>query len=107
MDQSTAALPLEDNSKVKLNWIDCQLNPNSALFIVTDGIGTSLDNGNTTLGEYLRAEWARPCSMKQFTNALDFDRSGEDDDRTAVAIWIPPFTDDSPHPVIGSTDESS
>jgi hypothetical protein len=29
--------------------------------------------------------------MKQFTNALDFDRSGEDDDRTAVAVWIPPF----------------
>jgi serine/threonine protein phosphatase PrpC len=91
MDQSTAALPLQDNSKLKVDWIDVELAPGSALFVVTDGIGTSLDNGNTTLGEYLRSEWARPCSMKQFTNALDFDRSGEDDDRTAVAVWIPPF----------------
>lgn len=91
MDQSTAALPLHDNSKIRVDWIDIELAPGSALFVVTDGIGTSLDNGNTTLGEYLRSEWARPCSMKQFTNALDFDRSGEDDDRTAVAVWIPPF----------------
>jgi serine/threonine protein phosphatase PrpC len=91
MDQSTAALPLQDNSKLKVDWIDIELAPGSALFVVTDGIGTSLDSGNTTLGEYLRSEWARPCSMKQFTNALDFDRSGEDDDRTAVAVWIPPF----------------
>lgn len=91
MDQTTAALPLQDNSKLKVDWIDVELAPGSALFVVTDGIGTSLDNGNTTLGEYLRSEWARPCSMKQFTNALDFDRSGEDDDRTVVGIWIPPF----------------
>jgi serine/threonine protein phosphatase PrpC len=91
MDQSTAALPLQDNSKLKVDWIDVELAPGSALLVVTDGIGTSLDNGNTTLGEYLLSEWARPCSMKQFTNALDFDRSGEDDDRTVVAVWIPPF----------------
>jgi len=91
MDQTTAALPLQDNSKLKVDWIDVELAPGSALFVVTDGIGTSLDNGNTTLGEYLRSEWSRPCSMKQFTNALDFDRSGEDDDRTVVAVWIPPF----------------
>lgn len=95
MDQTTAALPLQDNSKLNVTWIDVELEPGSALFVVTDGIGTSLDNGNTSLGEYLRTEWAHPCSMKQFTNALDFDRSGEDDDRTVVAVWTPPFSSDT------------
>lgn len=91
MDQTTAALPFENKSKTKIDWTNVELEPGSALFVVTDGIGTSLDDGNTSLGEYLRSEWARPCSMKQFTNAFDFDRSGEDDDRTVVAVWIPPF----------------
>lgn len=91
LDHGTAALPLEDNSQLSIQWLDVEIPSGSAFFIVTDGIGTSLDNGNTSLGRYLKNEWLRPCSMKKFTNALDFDRRGEDDDRTVVAVWTPPF----------------
>jgi len=91
LDHGTAALPLEDNSQLSIQWLDVDIPSGSAFFIVTDGIGTSLDNGNTSLGRYLKNEWLRPCSMKKFTNALDFDRRGEDDDRTVVAVWTPPF----------------
>ena len=91
LDHGTAALPLEDNSQLSIQWLDVDIPSGSAFFIVTDGIGTSLDNGDTSLGRYLKNEWLRPCSMKKFTNALDFDRRGEDDDRTVVAVWAPPF----------------
>lgn len=91
LDHRTTALPLEDNSQLAIQWISVNLPSSSAFFIVTDGIGTSLDNGNTSLGHFLKNEWRNPCSMKKFLNTLDFDRQGEDDDRTVVAVWIPPF----------------
>ena len=91
LDHGTAALPLEDNSQLSIQWLDVDIPSGSAFFIVTDGIGTSLDNGDTSLGRYLKNEWLRPCSMKKFTNALDFDRRGEDDDRTVVEVWAQPL----------------
>jgi hypothetical protein len=91
MDQTTNALPLDENETLKTKWLDVKIPAGAALFVMTDGVSTALDSGNTTLGEYLREEWSAPSTMKHFTNVLDFDRQGEDDDRTVVAVWTRPF----------------
>jgi hypothetical protein len=60
---------------------------------VTDGIGTALADGKTAVAQYFADLWKSPrpiTELASYTASVNFDRRGEDDDRTAVVVWFPP-----------------
>lgn len=91
LNNATAALPFIGEESGDATWLDVPIAPGSAFFLMTDGFGTSLSSGRSSVGVFLGAEWSRPRTIVDFLRTAEFDRAGEDDDRTVVAVWTPPF----------------
>lgn len=68
---------------------DVMLEPGSVLLVCTDGLAVPLAGGNGEVGATLARELRRPPDIIDFARLLDFSRSTYDDDRTAVAVWVP------------------
>jgi serine/threonine protein phosphatase PrpC len=96
LNNATAALPFLGEGAAEVAWLDVRIPAGSAFFLMSDGFGTSLASGKSKVGEFLAAEWGHPRTVVDFLRAAEFDRAGEDDDRTVVAVWTPPFTSSPP-----------
>jgi serine/threonine protein phosphatase PrpC len=96
LNNATAALPFLGEGAGEVAWLDVPIPAGSAFFLMSDGFGTSLASGKSKVGEFLAAEWGHPRTVVDFLRAAEFDRAGEDDDRTVVAVWTPPFTSSPP-----------
>ena len=64
------------------------LGPGDTLALVTDGVG-DLWSVHERANAYHHRRWSRPPPVASFLNDVCFDALGEDDDRTAVVIWVP------------------
>lgn len=91
VNTATAALPFLRGEPEVATWIDVDLISSGALFLMSDGFGTSLASGRSEVGSVLSKEWNRPRTVADFLKIAEFDRAGEDDDRTVIAVWAPPF----------------
>ena len=94
VQNSTDALPVTDNEQIAMTWVEMSLAPSSHILITTDGFSNVLREGNTKHAKILNFIWSTPASPANMLSHLvgvDFDRRGEDDDRTAVIVWSPPF----------------
>jgi hypothetical protein len=91
VNTATAALPFLRGEPEVATWIDVDLVSSGALFLMSDGFGTSLASGRSEVGSVLSKEWNRPRTVADFLKIAEFDRAGEDDDRTVIAVWAPPF----------------
>ncbi len=94
VENSTGALPLINGEVVRPGWLDIQLPASSHIVIATDGFSNALRQGDTKHARILRKLWSSPTgpvSLALKITGIDFDRRGEDDDRTAVIVWAPPF----------------
>lgn len=89
LDNSTPALPVRPGDDPCLVWRKVDLDPDAALAVMTDGIGTSLGRGQGDVGLWLAERLSKPCTMEEAVRAARFDRRGEDDDRTIVMVWGP------------------
>lgn len=97
LNTATAALPFLGDGAAEVAWLDVTIPSGSAFFLMSDGFGTSLASGRSNVGEFLAEEWGNPRTVVDFLRAAEFDRAGEDDDRTVVAVWTPPFRPTSTH----------
>jgi serine/threonine protein phosphatase PrpC len=94
VENSTGALPVKNGEVVQPGWLDIQLPASSHIVIATDGFSNALREGGTKHARILRELWsspAGPVALALKITGIDFDRRGEDDDRTAVIVWAPPF----------------
>ena len=86
LNPATSAFPATFDARVSSVSVDT-----SDLIIATsDGVGNFLNvRGNqTSLGNYLAKQWARPVNLPTFINDVGFDLKSADDDRTVIAIWL-------------------
>ena len=94
VQNSTNALPVVQDEQIAMTWLEMNLTPSSHLLITTDGFSNVLREGNTIHARRLNSIWstpAIPANLLTHLAGIDFDRRGEDDDRTAVIVWSPPF----------------
>jgi len=91
LNNATSALPFIGEEGGDVTWLDVPIATGSTFFLMTDGFGTSLSSGRSSVGVFLGAEWGHPRTVVDFLRTAEFDRAGEDDDRTVVAVWVPPF----------------
>lgn len=99
VENSTSALPIKSEEAVRPGWIDTRIPAGSHLVITTDGFSNALREGNTKHARVLRKLWSSPTgpvALALNVTGIDFDRRGEDDDRTAVIVWAPPFSEITP-----------
>lgn len=99
VENSTSALPVKADEAVRAGWIDTRVPTGSHLVITTDGFSNALREGNTKHARVLRRLWSSPTgpvALALNVTGIDFDRRGEDDDRTAVIVWTPPFPEITP-----------
>ncbi len=93
LETATDALPTREHAVMpRIRSLDCEAG--AALIFVTDGIGTAIGDGQSEVGYHLAETWRRPHPEPEFSRfiaAANYDRRGEDDDRTAVVVWFPPF----------------
>lgn len=59
----------------------------TALFLLTDGVRTSLEL-SASVRDGLGRRWLRPPAPLEFASHISFNRRGELDDRTAVGVWL-------------------
>lgn len=87
LEQGTRALPVRLGEDPRLEWFEFDLSDSEVLVLMTDGIGTSLDNGNTAVGRWLAPRLYGPVLLEHFISTLTYDRQGEDDDRTLAIVY--------------------
>lgn len=99
VENSTSALPIKADDLVQPGWIDTRIPAGSHLVIATDGFSNALREGKTKHARVLRKLWSSPTgpvALALNVTGIDFDRRGEDDDRSAVIVWAPPFAEVTP-----------
>ena len=62
--------------------------PGEVLALVTDGVG-DLWSVHERANAYYHRRWSDPPPVASFLNDVCFDARGEQDDRTAVVVWVP------------------
>jgi hypothetical protein len=67
--------------------IPATLEPGDALFVVTDGVGDPLGDGDGEVGRALAKAWAEPPNRYEFAAQVDFGRRSHTDDRTVIGLW--------------------
>ena len=87
LDLATVALPCPPGEPIPSRVRQLNLGPDDVLVVMTDGIGQSLASGQTEVGSWLAGRLRRPMLAHDWIDTLMFDRAGEDDDRTMVAVW--------------------
>ena len=69
--------------------IEVRLRPADVLVLMSDGVGDPLGDGRGPVGDFLAEAWRTPPPAVAFAGQVDFARRSHDDDRTAVALWVP------------------
>ncbi|MGW4248879.1 protein phosphatase 2C domain-containing protein, partial [Nocardia sp. NPDC004722] len=64
-----------------------------ALILTTDGLAHDIFDSPGTR-EWLAARWAVPCGPHRMLDALRYRRQSSHDDRTALVVWLRPWTGD-------------
>ncbi|MCF6471900.1 protein phosphatase 2C domain-containing protein [Nonomuraea sp. MG754425] len=83
-DNVTSALP-EDLGELRERQIDW--GPGDVLVLCSDGFGTAMGGGGSTLAQRLVTSWSSPPALRGFLHDVDFHLSTYDDDRTVLAVW--------------------
>lgn len=86
-ESSVAALPSECAFGGIVPMEGC-MEINDVLFIMTDGVGDALGDGEGIVGTSLAKHWASPPSSYSFAHQVDFARRSHTDDRTVVGVWV-------------------
>lgn len=89
-DNATSALPTRTSDSVSISTAEFEVEAKEIIVLATDGIGTSLVNGNTPVGRWLAPRVGNligPMVESRLHDILAFDRQGEDDDRTLIAVY--------------------
>lgn len=87
---ATSALPARTLDAMSINFSEFEVGAEEIILLATDGIGTSLVNGNTPVGRWLAPRIGNligPMVESRLHDILAFDRQGEDDDRTLIAVF--------------------
>lgn len=87
LEHATSALPSEVGLPIELEFHEFVMGYREQLVLMTDGIGTSLASGRTSVGRWLGERLKEPQLAVDFLNTISFDRQGEDDDRTLVVLY--------------------
>jgi serine/threonine protein phosphatase PrpC len=93
LEHGTHALPAALGATPLMDIISFEMKSSDVLVLMTDGIGTSLANGDTPVGRWLAPRLYGPQLMTDFIHVLDYvqtltaDRQGEDDDRTLMVVY--------------------
>ncbi|MEO3876089.1 protein phosphatase 2C domain-containing protein [Nonomuraea sp. B12E4] len=80
----TSALP-DDLGELRERQIDW--GPGDVLILCSDGFGTAMGGGGSTLAQRLVTSWSSPPALRSFLRDVDFQLSTYDDDRTVLALW--------------------
>lgn len=82
---AVVALPWVPSS---LEPVRCDLPPDAALLVGTDGFGDPLGDGSGQVGQLMAGELGTPPrDPRTLAHLLDFSRETFDDDRTLLAVW--------------------
>lgn len=93
LEHGTYALPVALGTTPLIDIFSFEMKSSDVLVLMTDGIGTSLANGDTPVGRWLAPRLYGPQLMTDFIHVLDYvqtltaDRQGEDDDRTLAVVY--------------------
>ena len=87
LSSGTAALPA---TTVDLTTTTVEFGPDTALFLMTDGVADPLGAGSGEVGRVLGQWWAQPPNEFEFGAQVAFARRSFDDDRTVVGVWPNP-----------------
>jgi serine/threonine protein phosphatase PrpC len=93
LEHGTYALPVAVGAAPLIDVFAFEMKSSDVLVLMTDGIGTSLANGDTPVGRWLAPRLYGPQLMTDFIHVLDYvqtltaDRQGEDDDRTLAVVY--------------------
>jgi len=95
LEHSTPALPVPLGADPRHEVFEFLLSKDEVLVLMTDGIGTSLASGETSVGRWLAPRLYGPALAQdfaallqyEFLNTVTYDRQTEDDDRTLAIVY--------------------
>ena len=90
VDNATKVVPSSRFADSPLDVTEFLIDASDVVVVMTDGIGTALDDGDTPVGRWVAPRVRRLIGSmveSRLHDILAFDRQGEDDDRTLVAVF--------------------
>lgn len=95
LEHGTQALPVPSGENPHHDVFEFMLSKDEVLVLMTDGIGTSLASGDTSVGRWLAPRLYGPGLAQdfaallqyEFVNSMTYDRQTEDDDRTLAIVY--------------------
>lgn len=95
LEHGTSALPVSIGADPVLEWFSFELLDSEILMLVSDGIGTSMVDGNTVLGRWIAGRlsghdvesFKQKMTPNELALTLTYDRQTEDDDRTMALLF--------------------
>jgi hypothetical protein len=87
VENSTSWVPGSVVGDVTPAFVVFEVRDQDVILLMTDGVSTSLGDGNYPVAQFLGPRMAKPQNMGDYFDSLNFDRRGEADDRTLVAIY--------------------
>lgn len=87
VENSTSWVPGSVVGDVTPAFVVFEVRDQDVILMMTDGVSTSLGDGNYPVAQFLGPRMAKPQNMGDYFDSLNFDRRGEADDRTLVAIY--------------------
>ena len=87
VENSTAWVPGAVIGEITPDFVRVKVSENDVILLMTDGVSTSLGDGSYPVARFLAPRLAQPQNMGDYFDSLNFDRRGEADDRTLVAIY--------------------
>jgi len=87
VENSTAWVPGAVVGEITPDIVRVNVSENDVILLMTDGVSTSLGDGSYPVARFLASRLAQPQNMGDYFDSLNFDRKGEADDRTLVAIY--------------------
>jgi hypothetical protein len=87
VENSTSWVPGSVVGEVTPAFVVFEVRDQDVILLMTDGVSTSLGDGSYPVARFLGPRLAQPQNMGDYFDSLNFDRRGEADDRTLVAIY--------------------
>lgn len=87
VENSTSWVPGSGVGDVTPAFVVFEVRDQDVILLMTDGVSTSLGDGSYPVAQFLGPRLAKPQNMGDYFDSLNFDRRGEADDRTLVAIY--------------------
>ena len=87
VENSTSWVPGAVVGEVDIQFLNAKVTNTDVILLMTDGVSTSLGDGNYPVARFLGPRLAKPQNMGDYFDSLNFDRRSEADDRTLVAIY--------------------